>query len=78
MTFTMVGKQTKSYSVEIANSTGDVSYEFPALPDSQPVSSVAVDQNYALKLCLSMMLQTTINRKDDTHGKDDGYKIFTS
>ena len=43
MTFTMVGKQTKSYSVEIANSTGDVSYEFPALPDSQPVSSVAVD-----------------------------------
>lgn len=43
MTFTMAGKQTKSYSVEIANSTGDVSYEFPELPDSQPVSSVAAD-----------------------------------
>lgn len=32
ITLTMVGRQTKSYSIDIPNSTGDLNYSFPELP----------------------------------------------
>lgn len=38
---TMAGRQTKSYSVNIPNATGDLNYSFPALELNNPVGEVS-------------------------------------